>query len=314
MQGDTYYMENTDGDNTLSFASPLSGDDRSTSWHNASLTYRYDVSTIILEDVSGPMRATYSVWDRNADSGQWDLTDSEPGIVELLADQQYDEPCRDCLAELPTLPDFEHSDDCAIDDDGVCPEGWEGIGYFCCEAARYVIEEAHRVSGTSEAHRVYRESNDVTCSLYPDFVLLDGGDVVCRHHCAESFSARWLWIGDDYGEPNRNALLRKYFGARAHNLDNVPDTTILRDLASLERSRRIIDHADHERARRDNVVARLRGNVTQATVGKWSGVSQQRVAQINGEADERARELRERLESGVATQVPSDRYAEGPHN
>ncbi len=286
MRGDTYYMDNADGDNTLSFASPLAQDDRPTAWLDGKLTYRYDVTTLILEDTEGPGRATYSVWDRNADSGQWDLTDNEPGIMELLTtEEMYREPCADCLTELPPIVLEDHSDDCRREDEDLLAMS---EGYFCCDADR---------DATEEAHRVHKTNNDVACSLYPDFLLLDGGDVLCRYHTAEAFSARWLWVGNDYDECNRNALLRQYFGARAHGIDTMPDTSVLRDLASLERSRRILDNAEHERARRDNVIARLRGNVSQAIVGKWSGVSQQRVGQINAEADERGRELRQRLEA-----------------
>ena len=283
----TYFMESADGSDTLAFAAPFSRDH----WRDGKLTHRFDVTTIIVEDNLGMGRAEYSIWERNPSNGAWHLEDDEPEIVELLSDQTYDEPCADCLDEI-TYGDVDHSDDCPTlaDDDDALFAAME-YSYFCCDAHRDAVEEAHRT---------YKKRNETTCSLYPDFVLLDGGDVLCRHHVAEAMGARWLWLGnDDTAEGiGRSSMLRQYFDTRRELGDemlNVPSPRILRELASLDRSRRILDEADRERQRRDTVIEMLRDDVGQSTIAKFAGVSQQRVGQVIRDARERQRETRQRL-------------------
>ncbi len=284
----TYFMESDDDSNTLSFASPLT---------RGSKTYKYRVTTIILEDVAGPGRADYSIWERNPNnSGHWELEDDEPGLLELNYNED-DEPCADCADELAPywdkLPELEHEDDCPTRDDDF--DGWDE-GYYCC----FALQNAEH-----EAHQLYKaEHKDSTCSINPDFVLLDGGDLLCRWHVAESFSARWLWVGNDYGNPNRERMLREYFEARRRVADSdnehvaeLPLTNVLYRLAELQRARFDLDEAERTRTRRDDTIASLREDLSKETVAFWSGVSEQRIGAIGADHDATRREFWERVKA-----------------
>ncbi len=285
----TYYMESDEDSNTLSFASPLT---------RGSKTYKYRVTTIILEDVAGPGRADYSIWERNPNHmGHWELEDDEPGLHELNYNED-DEPCSDCADELAPywsqVEDFEHESDCPTRDEDEGLDGFEG--YYCCDA----LANAER-----EAHRLYKaEHDETTCSLEPDFVLLDGGDLLCRYHVAESFSARWLWVGNDYDQPNRERMLREYFNARRRVADSdnpkvaeLPLTNVLYRLAQLQRARFDLDEAERTRTRRDDTIASLREDLSTETVGFWSGVSEQRIRAIGADHDATKREFWERVKA-----------------
>ncbi len=294
----TYYMESDDDSNTLSFASPLT---------RGSKTYKYRVTTIILEDVAGPGRADYSIWERNPNnSGHWELEDNEPGIVELY-DNENDEPCADCADELAPYfaklsarnPELEHESDCPTrdEDEGLSAYSTGDVeGYYCC----FALADAER-----EAHRLYKaEHEDSTCSLEPDFALLDGGDLLCRFHVAESFSARWLWVGNDYGNPNRERMLRQYFEARRRVADSdnehvteLPLTNVLYRLAELQRARFDLDEAERTRTRRDDTIGALRDDLSTETIAFWSGVSEQRIRAINADHEQTRREFWERVEA-----------------
>ena len=283
----TFFMESERDSDTLSFASPLTDGPK---------TYRYNVTTIILEDVAGPGRADYSIWDRDPNNaGHWDLSDDEPGIHELTYNED-DEPCQDCQDELAPywdkLPELEHEDDCPTRDEDEGLDGWEG--FYCCFALR---DKEH------EAHQLYRkEHEDETCTLSPDFALLDGGELACRAHVAEWFGARFLWIGNDYGAPNRERMLRDYFAARRRVADSdnptvaaLPSTNVLYRLAALQRARIDLDEAERTRRRRDDDIGGLRDDLSTETLEFWSGVSPQRIRAINAEHEATRREFWQRV-------------------
>ena len=298
MSDHTYYMESENDNNTLSFASPLTQGPK---------TYAYRVTTVIVEDFAvSSMRADYSVWERDPNNaGHWDLTDDEPGIVALLTDEN-DEPCADCNDELAPYynEEWEHEDDCPTryEDDGAL-DGHEG--YWCCFAER---------DAAYEAHRLYKaEHEDDSCSLAPDFVLLDGGDVLCRYHVAEWFNARWLWIGNDYGAPNRERMLRDYFQARRRVADSenpkvaaLPSTNVLYQLASLQRARVDLDEAERTRRRRDDDIGALRDDLSTETVAFWSGESTSRIHPINADHEQTKRVFWARVEAEHAAKKANE--------
>lgn len=252
-------------------------------------TYDFRQDEVILEDHNGPGRARYTIWQRR-EHGVWYLHDSEPGILELLADDMYDEPCAGCVTELDVGDDWDHADDCPLDEDGNLPDDLcDEFRYFCCDGHRDAVEDAHR--------HYKADHEDATCSLYPEFVMLDGGDVLCRHHVVEWFGAPFVTLLAP-GVSEADDLQRTYFAGRedlGDDMPDIPDPRVLADLAHLVNYRRLLEQADRARQRRDDTIAQLRGAISQTTIADYSGVSQQRIGQIQRDAEETLRELRERL-------------------
>ena len=295
-------------EHTLAFTLPV---EEYEPYRNESFVPLFDVETILVEDERGYGRPEFSIWSlSDVDNGptRWVLEDNEPGILTTLYDDS-DEPCADCLPLLPSEAyTFDH-DDFDADDSGYgcCidpttqewPDGWES--FYCCDAMRTAFYDAQQ--------RHNKDHPDDFVSLSPDYYVLDGGDALCRRHL-EAWFGPIVTIGpyaDALG--TRSNLLATYFDGRrrlGNELPDTPDPIALHRLARLWQTRKRLERVDNLRRQRDEILETLRDQVDQTTLADWSGLTQQRVAQIQRDAQERQRALLERLETSMQRERDAD--------